>query len=188
MELDLPSLFAIETPVAELVLRGTLIYWFLFLVFRFVLRRDVGGLSMADTLLLVIVADASQNALAGGYSTITEGVILLTTIIGWNYLLDWLAYHYRPFAIFAYPRTLLLVRHGQFIMRALRREMLSPEEVMSKLREQGITHLREVRHAYLESDGEISVARYHDAGRSRAPPPAVTAFRETPQSPSDRQG
>jgi uncharacterized membrane protein YcaP (DUF421 family) len=187
MQLDVPSLFVVEVPVAEILLRGTVIYWFLFLVFRFVLRRDVGGLSMADTLLLVIVADAAQNALAGSYSTITEGVILLSTIIGWNFLLDWLAYRFRVFAVFAYPRTLLLVRHGQFMMKTLRREMLSPDEVMSKLREQGITHLREVRHAYLESDGEISVARYFDSARSQAPPPAPTAFRETPQSPPEHR-
>jgi uncharacterized membrane protein YcaP (DUF421 family) len=73
------------------------------------------------------------------------------------------------------------------MMKTLRREMLSPDEVMSKLREQGITHLREVRHAYLESDGEISVARYFDSARSQAPPPAQTAFRETPQSPPEHR-
>lgn len=166
MQLDLPQLFAIDVPVVEIMLRGTLIYWFLFLTFRFVLRRDVGGLSTADTLLLVIVADASQNALAGEYKTITEGVILLSTIIGWNLLLDWLAYHYRPFSIIAHPRTLLLVRHGRFVTRTLRRQMLTPDEVMSKLREQGIVHLREVRHAYLESDGEVSIARYPGAGNT----------------------
>jgi uncharacterized membrane protein YcaP (DUF421 family) len=163
MQLDLQQLFAVEVPIAEIMLRGTLIYWFLFLAFRFVLRRDVGGLSMADTLLLVIVADAAQNALAGDYKTITEGAILLSTIIGWNVLLDWLAYRYRPFAVIAHPRTLLLVRHGRFITKTLQREMLTPDEVMSKLREQGIIHLREVRHAYLESDGEISIARYPGA-------------------------
>jgi uncharacterized membrane protein YcaP (DUF421 family) len=183
MQLDLTSLFAINVSVPELMLRGTLIYWFLFLVFRFALRRDIGGLSMADTLLLVIVADASQNALAGDYDTITEGIILLSTIIGWNYLLDWLAYRSRAFAVFAYPRTLLLVRHGQFIMKTLRRELLSPEEVMSKLREQGIMHVREVRRAYLESDGEISIARYHQPSPPDPPPRPATAFRETAQRP-----
>jgi uncharacterized membrane protein YcaP (DUF421 family) len=178
MQLDLHALFAVEMPVVELVLRGTVIYWFLFLVFRFVLRRDVGGLSMADTLLLVIVADASQNAMAGEYHTVSEGLILLSTILGWNILLDWLAFRFRPFAAFAYPRTLLLVRHGQFIMKSLRRQLLTPEEVMSKLREQGIAHLREVRHAYLESDGGVSVVRQHDDSREQAPAPPTSARRE----------
>ena len=178
MTLDLHALFAVQMSVLELFVRGTLIFWFLFLVFRFVLRRDVGGLSVADTLLLVIVADASQNAMAGGYTTVTEGIILLSTILGWNLLLDWLSFRFRVVALFTVPRTLPLVRHGQFIMKSLRRELLTPDEVMGKLREQGITHLREVRHAYLESDGEVSVVRYRDDNRDHAPAPPATAFRE----------
>jgi len=178
MHVDLPSLFAVHMPVLEILIRGSVIFWFLFLVFRFVLRRDVGGLSTADTLLLVIVADASQNAMAGEYRTISEGLILLSTILGWNLLLDFLSFHFRAFAMFASPRTLPLVRHGQFIVKSLRRELLTPEELMGKLREQGITHLREVRHAYLEGDGEISVVRYRDPRRDDAPPPPRTAFRD----------
>ena len=178
MTLDLPALFAVEMPLPELVVRGTVIYWFLFVVFRFVLRRDVGGLSTADTLLLVIVADAAQNAMAGEYRTITEGLVLLTTILGWNLLLDLLAYRFRAFSRFAMPRTLPLIRNGQFVMRSLRRELIGPDEVMSKLREQGIAHLRQVRHAWLEPDGEISVVRYHDDSIDDAPPPQPTAFRE----------
>ncbi len=73
-ELDLVAdLFAIHVPVSELMLRGTLVFWLLFLIFRFVLRRDVGAVGIADILLLVIVADAAQNAMSGGYDTLTEG-------------------------------------------------------------------------------------------------------------------
>ena len=91
--MSLTGLFAVHVSVLELVVRGTVLYWFLFLLFRFVLRRDVGQLGVADVLLLVLIADASQNAMAGGYETITEGLILVSTIAGWNWLLDWLAYH-----------------------------------------------------------------------------------------------
>ena len=168
--MDFGALFGVQMPVAEIVIRGTAIYWFLFLVFRFVLRRDVGAIGIADVLLLVILADAAQNAMAGEYKTITEGIILLSTIIGWNMLLDWLAYRFPAVNRFTTPRALLLVRHGRFLPENLRREHLTREEVMSKLREQGITHLRDVRHAYMESDGQISVMRYD---RQANPPPAA---------------
>jgi len=62
---------------------------------RFVLRRDVGSIAIADVLLLVLIADAAQNAMAGGYQTITEGMLLVATIAGWNDLLDWLAFRVR---------------------------------------------------------------------------------------------
>jgi uncharacterized membrane protein YcaP (DUF421 family) len=155
--MNIPGLFAVHVSPVELIIRGSIIYWFLFLVFRFLLRRDVSSLGLADILLLVIVADASQNAMAGDYNTISEGLILLGTIFGWNMLLDSLAYRYRLFARFTTPQTLLLIRHGKFIQKNLRKERLTPDEVMSKLREQGVIHLRDVRHAYIESDGQISV-------------------------------
>ncbi|MEO7774910.1 MAG: YetF domain-containing protein [Steroidobacteraceae bacterium] len=167
------GIFAVHMPVTEIILRGSVIYWFLFLVFRFVLRRDVGSLGIADVLLLVIVADASQNALAGEYKTVSEGLILLSTICGWNYLFDWLSYRYRWFARFTEPPTMLLIRHGRFVTKNLRKAMLTPDETMSKLREQGIAHLRDVRHAYMESDGQISAIRYDNVP---APPPNNGVF------------
>lgn len=171
--MDLGELFAVRMPVAEIIIRGSAVYWFLFLVFRFVIRRDIGALGIADVLLLVILADAAQNAMAGGYESITEGFILLATVVGWNMLLDWLSFRYRAVARFTTPRALVLVRHGRFVASNLRRERLTPDEVMTKLREQGVAHLRQVRHAYLESDGQISVIRYDDA-------PPATAGKTSP--------
>ena len=81
--MDWAGLFRFEMNPLELVVRGSLMYWFIFLLFRFLLRRDVGSIAIADILLLVLIADASQNALAGGYTSVTEGCVLVATIAGW---------------------------------------------------------------------------------------------------------
>lgn len=153
------DLFAVHVSVPELVLRGTLVYWLLFLIFRFILRRDVGAVGIADILLLVVVADAAQNAMAGGYDTFSEGAILVLTIVGWNWLLDFLAFHFVPVRRFATPGRLTLVNRGVANLRNMRREFISMPELQQKLREQGIEHLRDVKVAYLEGDGQISVIR-----------------------------
>lgn len=162
------ELFTIYVPAAELVIRGTLVYWLLFLIFRFVLRRDVGAVGIADILLLVIVADAAQNAMAGGYDTFAEGAILVGTIIGWNWLLDFLAFHFKPISRFASPAQLTLVSRGVPQLRNMRREFISIEELKEKLREQGIEDLKEVKRAYLEGDGQISVIRNSGPDQPRA--------------------
>jgi uncharacterized membrane protein YcaP (DUF421 family) len=154
------QVFGLQMSWVELVLRGTAMYWFLFLLFRFVLRRDVGQIGIADVLLLVVVADAAQNGMAGEYRTVTEGMILVGTIAGWNWLLDWLAFRYKAVARFTEPPVRLLVRHGRMILANMRRELLTPDELVGQLRAQGISSLREVRHAYLESDGRVSVIRF----------------------------
>ena len=143
----------------ELILRGTLVYWLLFVIFRFILRRDVGAVGIADILLLVIVADAAQNAMAGGYDTFAEGAILVCTIVAWNWLLDVLSWRFALVRRFATPTRLTLVREGVMQWRNMRREYITREELEQKLREQGIVQLSDVKMAYLEGDGQISVIK-----------------------------
>ena len=83
----LADLFVLKVSAPELMLRGTLVYWLLFGIFRFILRRDVGSVGIADILLLVIT-DASQDAMAGSYTTVSEGAVLVLTIVACNWLLD----------------------------------------------------------------------------------------------------
>lgn len=155
--IDWHEIFSISMPVMELIVRGSAMYWFLFLIFRFLIRRDVGAVGVADILLLVIVADASQNAMAGEYRSITDGMILVATLIGWNILLDWLSFRFKAFRQFAEASTLCLIRDGRMLKRNMRREFITEDELWAKLRQAGITELRDVKLANLESDGEISV-------------------------------
>lgn len=157
MDIDWPALFAFHTSPVELVVRGTLVYLFLFAVFRTVLQRDVGAVGIADILLLVLVADAAQNAMSAEYRTLAEGLVLVSTILGWNVLLDYLAYRYPRLRRTLQPRELCLVRDGQILHRNLRREFLSEDELFAKLREHGVEDIGQVRRAYLESDGMVSV-------------------------------
>jgi uncharacterized membrane protein YcaP (DUF421 family) len=166
--LDLGSLFELTVNPAELVVRGTAIYWFLFLLLRFVLRRDIGSIGIADILLLVLLADAAQNAMSGGYESITDGFILVATIAGWNWLLDFAAYRIPALRRLLEAKPVPLVRDGKLMRRNLRREMISADELMAKLREQGIEDMEDVKAATMENDGEISVIKH---GRSSEPRP-----------------
>ncbi len=134
-------------------------YWFLFLLFRFVIRRDVGSVGLADILILVIVADASQNAMAGEYTSVTDGMVLVATLIAWNITLDWLAWRFPVFRHFAEPSSLPLVSKGRLLLRNMRHELITEDELWTHLRQQGIERLDQVKIAYLESDGSFSVIR-----------------------------
>jgi uncharacterized membrane protein YcaP (DUF421 family) len=161
---ELLELFRPGLNPLELLVRGTAVYWFLFLLFRFVLRRDTGALGIADILLLVLIADASQNAMAGGYDTVTDGFVLVATIMGWNWLMDWASFRFPAVRRFATPPPLVLVRQGKVLLRHLRREFITVPELMARLREQGIDKLADVKMACMEADGEISVIRVQAGG------------------------
>lgn len=158
--IDWGALFGLSVPPLEMVVRGSAIYWFLFLIFRVIVRRDAGSIGLADILLLVIIADAAQNAMSGEYRSIADGMILIATIVGWNVLLDWAAWRSRRLQRWLEPRQLILVKNGQIQYYNLRRQFMSEQELMSKLREHGVEKLADVKRAYLEGSGSITVIRH----------------------------
>ena len=157
--IDWSNLFGFSVNPAEMVIRGTVIYWFIFLLFRFVLRRDIGAIGIADLMLVVLIADAASNGMSGGYDSITDGCVLVATIAGWNYLLDWMSFHFPTIRRLVEPPPLALIRDGKLQRKAMRQELISSSELETKLREHGIEKLDDIKVAYLEDDGEISVLR-----------------------------
>jgi uncharacterized membrane protein YcaP (DUF421 family) len=134
-------------------------YLFLFLMFRVVIKRRIGAVGMADILVLVIVADAAQNGMAGEYRTVTEGCILVGTIIGWDVFIDWLAFTFPRVQTVLEPPPLPLIQNGQILWRNLRKELVSELELMTKLREHGVEDPREVARAYMEPNGTVTVIK-----------------------------
>jgi uncharacterized membrane protein YcaP (DUF421 family) len=172
--MDFADLFRFHVSPLELIVRGTLIYWFLFFLFRFVLRRDAGAIGVADILLVVLVADASQNGMSGSYETVAEGFVLVATLIGWNYFFDWAGYHFPAFRRFSEGPPVLLIDRGRIMARNLRKELVTREELDAQLRKRGVTDLTSVRAAYMESDGELSVLM------DRQPQPPQHQEKKTP--------
>ena len=156
-DIDWNQLLTPTMSLGEVILRGTMIYWFIFLLIRFVMKREASPISIADLLVVVIIADAAQNAMAGSYQSVTEGAVLIVTIFFWNYAIDWLGYHFSFFDRLQNLPPLLLVKNGSILKDNLRKELITNDELMSKLREKGITDLSQISEVYMESDGQISV-------------------------------
>ncbi len=154
--IDWNALFVPNTTLAEVVIRGTLIYLLLFVLMRF-MRREAGQIGIADVLIVVVIADAAQNAMAGPYNSITEGAVLIITISFWDFALDWLGYNVKFIGRLIHPPPLALICDGIINLRNLRRELITEAELRSRLREEGIENIKDVKHSYMEGDGRISV-------------------------------
>jgi len=162
-QIDWNAVFVPTVSLLEIIIRGTLIYLLLFAVLR-LLRREAGGLGIADVLVIVLIADASQNAMASDYKSITEGGILVATIVFWDYALDFLAYHFPRFQRLVRPTPLPLIKDGRMLRKNMRQEMITEEELLGQLRQQGVEDITGVKKSYLEGDGRISVI----AGKTKA--------------------
>lgn len=151
------ELFVPSTSILELFIRGSIVYLLLFFVLRFIPTRQLGMLGITDLLVVILFAEAAQNAMATTYTSITEGVALVGTVIFWSYIINWLGYKFPQFQKFLNPPPLMLVKNGRLIERNLAKELITEEEIMSQLRQQGVELLKDVKLAYMEADGGISV-------------------------------
>ena len=162
--LDLEGMFVPTHSLLEIFLRGTLMYLGLVAILRFLLRRQAGSVGIADLLLIVVLADAAQNGFSDDYRSITEGLLLVLTIVFWDFALDWLSFHVPAFRKLMRAPPILLVSDGKTLKHNMRKEALSDDELMSELRQQGIEKLEDVRRAYMEDDGHISIIKKKGRG------------------------
>jgi uncharacterized membrane protein YcaP (DUF421 family) len=156
--IDWRELFVPSLNPWELVLRASIMYLLILSGFR-IFRRDAGSLSVSDLLVVVLIADAAQNGMAGEYTSVTEGAVIVGTIFGWNFVLDWLAFRSEFAHRLLNPPPLLLIRNGRIQGRNLRAELITRGDLLEQLREQGIDDLSIVKKCFLEGDGRMSVIR-----------------------------
>ena len=150
------SLFASETAPLELFARGSILYFAMLLLMRLMPRRAGGGVALMDLLLVVLLADAGARAL-GTYQSVTDAVVLIVTIAGWNYLLNVLSFHVRFIERLVSPPPLQVVKDGQLLWKNMRRELLTKDELMDHLRQAGVDTLDKVKAAYVEAEGKLTV-------------------------------
>lgn len=143
--------------VAESFLRGSIVYLSLLLLFRLVLRRQGGAIGMPDVMLVVLVSEAVSNALLSDAKSVPNGLVVVSAMLFWNYLLDWLAYRWPWFRRRLEAAPLVLIEHGKPQQAHLSQERITMEELIAQLRSQGVDDVKKVKVAYLESGGDVSV-------------------------------
>ncbi len=155
-DIDWSGMFVPSGSIVEIAIRGTIIYLALFLAMRFLPRRTAGAMGPSDLLVVVLIADAVQNAMSGGYESITEGAMLAFVIFGWATFIDWLDYKFPHLHIAEAPETTLL-RNGKFMRKNMERQLITEDEVMAQLRQHGQESPATVERVVMEGDGTISV-------------------------------
>ncbi len=141
----------------EIVARAAIVYVAVLVGLRLGGKREIGQLTVFDLVVILLIANAVQNAMTGPDVSVTGGLVAAGVLLTLNYGLG-VARERVPFlrrAVEGYPT--LLVSGGKFIERNLRREGIDKDLVMMAIREHGVADLKEVKLAVLETDGSISV-------------------------------
>src|SRR5712691_6499058 len=150
-------MFQFGTPIWQIAVRTLAVYAAVLVGLRLMGKRQLGQMNIADLVVILLIANAVQNAMVGADVSISGGVLAAATLLIVNFAFTRLLAR-NPFAErLVEGSPTLLVKDGELIEANVRREGLAPMEVGMAIREHGISDASGVRVAYLEPDGTISV-------------------------------
>lgn len=150
-------------PVGEKLIRTVAVYAFLVIGLRLAGKRELGQFNAFDLVVLITIANAVQNAIIGPDNTLSGGLIGAATLLATNYGVVRLAYRYPTLDRLLEGKEVALYANGRVNHKALRRELITEEELMSVARRQGARGLREIDRIVLERNGSVSVILREDA-------------------------
>jgi uncharacterized membrane protein YcaP (DUF421 family) len=140
----------------DLVIRATVIFFFIFLVTRIVGRRQLSSLEPFDLIMLVVIGDLVQQGITQSDNSVTGALTVIATIALLSVFVAWIAFRFRGARLVADGEPIILVQDGNIIERNLRRERLTVEEIEEQARQQQIESVEQIRWAILETGGQIS--------------------------------
>ena len=145
------------------------VYIFVVVGLRLLGTRELGQMSVYDFVLVVVIANAVQNAMVGGDETLVGGLVSALTLMVLDGMLSWLLDHFPKLQHTMIGEPVVLVSDGLPRWEKMKKEGVTREELVAGLHEHGVASLDDVRLAVLEVDGSISVvpkeARVHRARR-----------------------
>jgi uncharacterized membrane protein YcaP (DUF421 family) len=151
-----------------IALRTLIVYLAVLVLLRIAGKRELGQMSVFDLTVILLVANAVQNAMVGPDTSVLGGLVAALTLVVVNAIVAVGSVHWPTLARLVEPPPTVLVRNGAIDRRAMRRELVTREELDTSMREHGVDDLGKVTLATLESDGNISIVT-GDEHRHRRP-------------------
>ncbi|WET03457.1 YetF domain-containing protein [Flavobacterium sp. YJ01] len=154
---ELPEVFLLEV-----IFRSTVMFTILLLTLKLAGKRGVKQLSIFETVIIIALGSAAGDPMFYEDVGIIPAAIVFSTIIILYRSVTWLTGKSKKFEEFIEGKTECLINDGKFSVSSFKKETLAQDEFFAELRIRSIEHLGQVRHAFIETSGEISVFFYPD--------------------------
>ena len=125
---DWAPIFHSELPLAEHLIRGTALYFGVLVLMRMMPRRAAGELAPIDLVFIILIAEAAAHGM-GDYSSVSDALLLVAVLMGWNLALNILSYWVPGIDRLISAPPLRIVSDGKVIRRNLRREFITENEL-----------------------------------------------------------
>lgn len=148
----------------DVVLRATAMFAVVYLLLRLLGKRELGQMTPFDFVTMVVIGDLIQQGITHNDFSLTGATLAISTFAFWSLVLGWLGYLVPPARKMLEGEPRLIVRDGEVLKDALRRDRLTLDELESEMRLAGIGTIEDVRFAVLEPQGKISFIKKSDYG------------------------
>jgi uncharacterized membrane protein YcaP (DUF421 family) len=151
------SMWKLQQPWWEFVLRAFLVYGFLLVILRLTGKRQVGQLAPFDLVLLLVLSNAVQNSMNAGDNTVGAGFILAAALVVVNSVVGYITYKSKRLEAFIDGKPQIIIHNGVADEALLAKERITHHELMAAVRQAGLVEISQVHLAILETNGRINV-------------------------------
>jgi uncharacterized membrane protein YcaP (DUF421 family) len=149
----------------DAVLRAFAIYLVLLLLFRMVGKRSLSQITTFDFVLLLVVGEATQQALLGEDFSVINAALVIATLIGVERVSDYFSWRFPAFRRATESLPVVLVADGEMQVDVMAREHVDVEEILEAARKtQGLERLDQIKWAVQETSGGISIVPKSNGG------------------------
>ena len=140
------------------VFKGAVVYLFLLIIFRIMGRRSLAQITTFDFVVLLIIGDASQQALLGDDYSVTNAIIVIVVLVCVDLLLTKAKGRFKVFDRMIEGAPLVVVADGKMLKVRMKKASIEESDILEAARmHHGLDNLEQIRYAVLERDGTISI-------------------------------
>ena len=142
----------------DAIVRGLAVYLFLLILFRIAGRRTLGSITNFDFVLLLIISEATQNAMIGNDYSVTNGFLVILTLVGLDIVLSYMKQRFPVMERYLDGLPLILVDQGRPLKELMHRARVDEQDILAAAREKhGLERMDQIKYAILETNGVISI-------------------------------
>lgn len=141
----------------KIVLSSVAVYLFIIIAIRLFGKKELAQLSIIDLTFILLISNSVQNAMVGSDSSLAGGLVAASSLFLVNYLFKFLLYRFPKLSKVIQGADIMLIYKGQLNERNMAKARITREEIVEAVREHGVSEIREVDLAVLETDGNISI-------------------------------
>lgn len=142
----------------ESVLRGLAVYFFLLIIFRISGKRTLSQATSFDLILLLIISETTQQAMVDNDHSITNGFLLIVTLVGTSIFLAALKQFFPKLELWLDGQAVIVVDNGKLLKTVMNKTRVDEEDILSAARSlHGLERMDQIKYAILERDGNISI-------------------------------